>query len=79
MINKIQNQAQCALDSTLSKTGYDSYETNLDILPEASDALIASSVCYKISQDCQKSPSELAAVICELPCPTRSRSLPFAP
>jgi arginyl-tRNA synthetase len=64
MIGNLEIQVQEKLEETLSNMGYDGYDIGLDIIPESSDSVLASSVCFQIAQDNNRNPSEVAQEVC---------------
>lgn len=65
MIGDVETQVQEKLGETLSNMGYDGYNIGLDIMPESSDSILASSVCFQIAQDNNRNPSRVAKEICD--------------
>lgn len=65
MIKNLEAEVHTQVDDTLTNLQYEGYNVNLDILPDSSDSILASSISFQIAQDEGKNPAEVAKEIKE--------------
>lgn len=60
MMEKLKNQSQSLIQAAINSLGYEYNNPTLDILPEASNASIATPVAFKIAQEEGNNPQDIA-------------------
>lgn len=65
MISELQNQSESLVNDAIDSLGFDAISPGFDILPEASDAPIATPVAFKIAQEEDEDPNSISQQLVE--------------